>query len=80
MKPPMTAYRRVIRLTRVFTRHNSSLRVSRRASMRTSCAMMASNVTPLAEDEGVEVDGVVEAGGVTVSVWGRLSLSYAILH
>ena len=42
--------------------------------------MMASSVTPLAEDEGVEVDGVVEARGVTVSVWGRLSLKYATLH
>ena len=36
--------------------------------MRTSCAMMASSVTPPAEDEGTEVDGVVEAGGATISV------------
>ena len=36
--------------------------------MRTSCAMMALSVTPLAEDEGVEVDGAVETGGVIVSV------------
>ena len=45
--------------------------------MRTSCAIMASNVTPPAEDEGAEVDGVVEVGGVTVSVRGRLGLSCA---
>ena len=40
--------------------------------MRISCAMMASRVTPLAEDEGAEVDGVVEAGGAIVSVRGYL--------
>ena len=38
--------------------------------MRTCCAMMASSVTPPAEEEGVEVDGAVEAGGVTVCDWG----------
>ena len=31
-------------------------------------AMMASTVTPPEEDEGAKVDGVVEAGGVVVSV------------
>ena len=36
--------------------------------MRTSYAMMASTVTPPEEDEGAKVDGVVEAGGVVVSV------------
>ena len=41
---------------------------------------MASNVTPPAEDEEAEVDGVVEVGGVTVSVRGRLDLSYASLR
>ena len=40
--------------------------------MRTSCAMMASRVIPLVKDEGAEVDGVDEAGGVTVSVRGHL--------
>ena len=48
--------------------------------MRISCAMMASSITPPAEDEGAEVDGVVEAGGVVISIWGRLSLSCALLH
>ena len=48
--------------------------------MCTSYAMMALRVTPLAEDEGVEVDGVVEAGGVTISVRGHLSLSSASLR
>ena len=43
--------------------------------MSTSCAMMASSVTPPAEDEGVEVDGVVEAEGVAISVHDRLSRS-----
>ena len=36
--------------------------------MHTSYAMMGSKVTPPAEDERVEVDGVEEAGGVAVSV------------
>ena len=42
--------------------------------MRTSYAMMASRVTPPAE-EGVEVDGVEEAEGVAVSVRGHFSQS-----
>ena len=32
--------------------------------MRTSFAMMASNVTPPAKDKGAKVDGAIEAGGV----------------
>ena len=48
--------------------------------MHTSCAMMASRVTPPAEDEGAEVDGVVEAGGAVVSVRGCLDQSYVVLH
>ena len=36
--------------------------------MHISCAMMASSVTAFAEDEGAEVDGAVEVGGVAVSV------------
>ena len=48
--------------------------------MHTSCAMMASRVTPLTEEEGVEVDGVEEVGGVVVSVRGHLGLSYASLR
>ena len=36
--------------------------------MRTSCAMMASSVTPPVEDEAAEVDGAVEFGGAAVSV------------
>ena len=43
--------------------------------MQISCAMMASRVTPPAEDEEAEVDGAVEVGGVTVLVWGHLGLS-----
>ena len=42
--------------------------------------MMASSVTPLVDDEGVEVDGVVEVGGVAVYVWGCLGLSCAALR
>ena len=53
------------------TWHNSSLSVSRRASMRTSYAMMASRVTPLAEDEGIEVERAKEARTVVVSVEAR---------
>ena len=48
--------------------------------MRTSCAMIASKVTPPAEDEEAKVDEAVEARGVVVSVQGRLGLSYASLH
>ena len=47
--------------------------------MCTSCAMKALKVTPPAEDEGVEVDGVKEAGGVVVSILGALGLSCASL-
>ena len=43
--------------------------------MRTSCAMMGSRVTPPAEDEGVEVDGAIEAGGAVISVCVRLGRS-----
>ena len=48
--------------------------------MRTSYAMMASSVTPPAEDEGAKVDGAVEVGGVVISIRGCLSLSCAALH
>ena len=80
VKPSMTACHRVIQLTRVFTWHSSSLRVSRRASMCTSYAMMASRVTPYAEEEGAKVDGEEEAGGVTVSVRGHFGRSWASLR
>ena len=36
--------------------------------MHTSCAMMASRVTPLVEEEGAELDGIEEAEGAAVSV------------
>ena len=36
--------------------------------MRTSYVMMVSSVTPPTKEEGAEVDGAVEAGGVAVSV------------
>jgi len=36
--------------------------------MRSSYAMIASRVTPPADEEGADVEGVEEAGGVTVSV------------
>ena len=42
--------------------------------------MMASSVTPPADDEGVEVDRVVEVGGVAIYVWGYLGLSCATLR
>ena len=34
--------------------------------MRTSYAMMSSTVTPPVEEEGANVDGAVEAGGIAV--------------
>ena len=48
--------------------------------MRTSCAMMASRVIPPAKEEGAEVDGVEEAGGVAVSVCGCFGQSWALLR
>ena len=80
VKSPMAACRCAIWPTQVFTWHNLSLRVSRWASMCTSYAMMASNVTPPTEDKGAEVDGAVEARGAAVYVWGRLGLSRALLR
>ena len=46
--------------------------------MHTSCAMMSSRVTPLVEEEEVDVDRAVEAGGIVVS--NRLERSCASLH
>ena len=48
--------------------------------MRTSCATMASRVTPPTEEEGAEVDGAEEAGGVTISVCGRFGRTWASLR
>ena len=48
--------------------------------MRTSCAMMPSSVTTPTKDEGVEVDGMVEAGGAAVSIQGYLGLRCAAFH
>ena len=48
--------------------------------MHTSCAMMASSVTLPVEEERVEKDGAVEAGGASMCVWGCLSLNCAMLH
>ena len=48
--------------------------------MHTICAMMALRITPTANDELAEADGLMEAGGVTVSIWDHLDLSYAFLH
>ena len=55
-KPPMTACRRAIRLTQMFTWYSSVESVSRWASMRWSCTMMSLRVTSPTEDEGVDVD------------------------
>ena len=79
-KLPRRAYCCAIRLTRVFTWYNLVVSVSRWASMRWSCAMTASRVTPPAKAEVVEVDGVEVAGGVTLSVRGRFGRSWASFH
>ena len=34
--------------------------------MHTSCAMMSSRVTPLVDEEGVDVDGAIATGGITI--------------
>ena len=39
--------------------------------------MIVSRVTAPAKEEGAEVDGGEEVGGVAVCVWGRRDLSYA---
>ena len=80
VKSPMIACRHTIWPMWVFTWHNSSLRLSRRASMRTSCAMMASSVTPPVEEEGSKVEGAEEAEGDAVSVYVRLGQSWTLLH
>ena len=75
VKPPMWAYCYAIWLTRVFTWYNSVVSVSRRASMRSSCTMMAYSITPLAEEK----EGAEWAGGVVISVCGCFSRSWASL-
>ena len=34
--------------------------------MHTSCAMMSSRVTPLVDEEGVDVDGAIATEGITI--------------
>ena len=69
-KPPRRACRQAIWSTRVFTWHNSSLSVSRWASTRWNCTITTSRVTPPADEEGANVEGAEEVGGVTVSIRG----------
>ena len=66
--------------TRVFTWYNSSLRVSRRASMCTSYAMMALRVTLPVEEEGAKIDGAEEARGVAVSIRCCFNRNWASVH
>ena len=42
--------------------------------------MTASRVTPPADEEGVDVEGVEEAKGFTVSVHSRFGRSWALLR
>ena len=79
-KPPRRAYCRAIWPTRVFTWHNSSLSVSRQASMRYSCTMTALRVTPPTDEEGANVEEAKEAGRVTVAVCGHFGRSWASLN
>ena len=74
-KPQRRACHRAIRPIWVFTWHNSSLSVSRQASMRWSCTMTALKVTPPTKEEGADVDGAKNAGGVAISVHGRFDRS-----
>ena len=48
--------------------------------MRCSYAMIASRVTPPIDEEGADVEGVKKAGGVTISVCGCFSQSWASLR
>ena len=74
-KPPITAYHRAIRLMQVFTSHNSSEKVLRRASICLSCAKTASRFTSLAEQEGVEVEGIIAVTGLVGSTRGHFNRS-----
>ena len=80
VKPPRQAYHYAIQPTRVYTWHNSSLRVSRWASMHWSCAVMASRVTPPFEEEGAMVEGIAGVAGSVVSILGRFGRSWASLR
>ena len=81
MKPPRRACRRAIRLTQVFTWHNLSVRVARRAFMRWSYTMMTSKVTsPDAEEEWAKVEGTVESAGLVDSTCGHFNRSWASLR
>ena len=42
--------------------------------------MTALRVTPPADEEGADVEGVEEAGGVAVSIHGRIGQSWASLY
>ena len=48
--------------------------------MRCNCDMTASRITPPANEEGVDVEGVEEAGRVAVSVRGHFGRNWASLH
>ena len=48
--------------------------------MQCSCTMTASRVTPLADEEGADVEGAEEAGRVVVSFRGHFDKSWASLH
>ena len=45
-----------------------------------SCVMTTSRVTPPADEEGADVEGAEEAGGVAVSIHGNFSRSWASLR
>ena len=42
--------------------------------------MTALRITPPADEEGTNVEGAEEAGGVAVSVCGRFGRSWSLLH
>ena len=75
MEPPRWACHLAIQPTQVFTWHNSSLSVSRQASMHCSYAMTSLRVTPPTDEKGVDVEGAEEAGGAANSVYGRFGRS-----
>ena len=79
-KPPRWSYHYAIRPTWGFTWYNLVVRVSRWASMRWSCAMIALRVTPPVEEEWLEVEGMVGAGGSIILVCGHFDRSWASLR
>ena len=72
-KLAMQAYLRAMQPTRVFIWHISFVRNLWRVSILWSCAMIASRVTPVTEEEGAEVQRAEEKGETTEATGSSIS-------